>query len=249
MSSYFNRENIIYIFFITFQCRNNKFKKIRLKLKRNAFPLFGTSYESCIGGCDDVLNESLGIRSQNIRSSRDASDSGYGTNSSSRSASANTTRRPLEQNNQNYNSQSNQSNTTTQGNNQNWIDSRASSNNRTLQQQNNWNTVQPRNNRQPATPRQNSYDLSSLPSSSASNLANSAQSRSTNWNNTRMNQTPSAQGSNTSYNCANDSRSNDVMCNCNEPTRELVVQRETANKGNNYFIYKRIKNFFFFFEL
>ena len=42
---------------------------------RNAFPIYGTDYTTCIGGCNPMFNEVLNIKNENIKSS--VNDSGY----------------------------------------------------------------------------------------------------------------------------------------------------------------------------
>ncbi|CAL7941209.1 unnamed protein product [Xylocopa violacea] len=52
-------------------------RKLKFKLPRNAFPMYGTTYTTCIGGCDPMFNELLNIRSANIRSQIQTNDTGY----------------------------------------------------------------------------------------------------------------------------------------------------------------------------
>lgn len=44
---------------------------------RNAFPIYGTDYTTCIGGCDPMFNEALNIKNENIKSLISVNDSGY----------------------------------------------------------------------------------------------------------------------------------------------------------------------------
>ncbi|XP_066595164.1 DNA topoisomerase 3-alpha [Prorops nasuta] len=60
-------------------CTDKKLK-LKFKLKRNAFPLFGLIYESCIGGCDQTLNEAFNIKNESIKKSVRTNDSGYNSN-------------------------------------------------------------------------------------------------------------------------------------------------------------------------
>lgn len=44
---------------------------------RNAFPIYGTDYTTCIGGCDPMFNEAFNIKNENIKSLTPVNDSGY----------------------------------------------------------------------------------------------------------------------------------------------------------------------------
>ncbi|XP_033340128.2 topoisomerase 3-alpha isoform X4 [Megalopta genalis] len=69
------------------QCAGNM-RKLKFKLTRNAFPLFGTTYTTCIGGCDSSFNEIMNIKDENVMHVRQTTnDSGYSsTFSGSRSS-------------------------------------------------------------------------------------------------------------------------------------------------------------------
>ncbi|XP_078042704.1 topoisomerase 3-alpha isoform X2 [Augochlora pura] len=69
------------------QCAGNM-RKMTFKLTRNAFPLFGTTYTTCIGGCDPSFNEIMNIKDENVMVVRQSTnDSGYNsTFSGSRSS-------------------------------------------------------------------------------------------------------------------------------------------------------------------
>ncbi|XP_076680508.1 topoisomerase 3-alpha isoform X1 [Andrena cerasifolii] len=58
------------------QCPENK-RKLTFKLARNAFPMYGTTYTTCIGGCDPSFNESLNIKADSIKNVSQGNDSGY----------------------------------------------------------------------------------------------------------------------------------------------------------------------------
>ncbi|KAJ8679286.1 hypothetical protein QAD02_015073 [Eretmocerus hayati] len=74
------------------QCPNNILKKIKVKLRRNAFPQYGSTYESCIGGCDEMFNNLMNVRLNNVRIQRDIGDTGYDSSASFRSNVTTTTR-------------------------------------------------------------------------------------------------------------------------------------------------------------
>ncbi|XP_034948825.1 DNA topoisomerase 3-alpha isoform X2 [Chelonus insularis] len=59
-------------------------KKLKFKMRPNSFPIFGTSYEACIGGCDSVFNDMMNINLENVR--RSNRDSGYSSTQSSLSS-------------------------------------------------------------------------------------------------------------------------------------------------------------------
>ncbi|XP_071870527.1 topoisomerase 3-alpha isoform X1 [Bombus fervidus] len=54
------------------ECTGN-IHKLKFKLLRNAFPIYGTDYTTCIGGCDPMFNEVLNIKNECIKSQ----ESGY----------------------------------------------------------------------------------------------------------------------------------------------------------------------------
>ncbi|CAD1480133.1 unnamed protein product [Heterotrigona itama] len=58
------------------ECPGN-IRKLKFKFLRNAFPIYGTDYTTCIGGCDSMFNEALSIKNENIKSLTPANDSGY----------------------------------------------------------------------------------------------------------------------------------------------------------------------------
>ncbi|XP_076633672.1 topoisomerase 3-alpha [Colletes latitarsis] len=58
------------------ECSGNM-HKLKLKLSRNAFPMYGTSYTTCIGGCDPSFNELLNIRNESIKITNRSNDTGY----------------------------------------------------------------------------------------------------------------------------------------------------------------------------
>ncbi|XP_014209436.1 DNA topoisomerase 3-alpha [Copidosoma floridanum] len=209
------------------QCPDNILKKIKLKLTRNAFPVFGTSYTSCVGGCDEMFNNLLGIRPQTVRRARDLPDSGYESNatrsaSNSRPTSANSNNMPSHPS-----SRSNSSNRSTNFNNNN------SHNN---------------NPTPTSTPRQQNWinDFSSLPRSGGNSSGNSRPNNSNGWTNTWNNQntnTWNASGSaggsnknfNTNFNGTCEPESDEIMCNCHQVAKQLTVRKEGPNQGRIFY--------------
>ncbi|XP_076233663.1 topoisomerase 3-alpha isoform X2 [Calliopsis andreniformis] len=64
--------------------------KLKFKLSRNAFPIYGTTYTTCIGGCDPSFNEVMNVRNENIKKVNQGNDTGYSsTFDGSRSVSSN----------------------------------------------------------------------------------------------------------------------------------------------------------------
>ncbi|XP_043513149.1 DNA topoisomerase 3-alpha [Frieseomelitta varia] len=57
------------------ECPGN-IRKLKFKFLRNAFPIYGTDYTTCIGGCDPMFNEALNIKDENIKSLTSVNDSG-----------------------------------------------------------------------------------------------------------------------------------------------------------------------------
>ncbi|XP_053988911.1 DNA topoisomerase 3-alpha isoform X1 [Hylaeus volcanicus] len=51
--------------------------KLQLKLSRNAFPIYGTTYTTCIGGCDPSFNELLNIKDESVKIINRINDTGY----------------------------------------------------------------------------------------------------------------------------------------------------------------------------
>ncbi|XP_046143388.1 DNA topoisomerase 3-alpha isoform X1 [Osmia bicornis bicornis] len=52
-------------------------RKLKFKLSRNAYPIYGTSYTTCIGGCDPMFNELLNIKNESIKGISQRNESGY----------------------------------------------------------------------------------------------------------------------------------------------------------------------------
>ncbi|KAL7304941.1 hypothetical protein TKK_0002738 [Trichogramma kaykai] len=57
-------------------CPDNILRKIKVKLQRHAYPALGISYTACVGGCDDMFNNVMGIRIQSVRRARDLPNNG-----------------------------------------------------------------------------------------------------------------------------------------------------------------------------
>ncbi|XP_047360172.1 DNA topoisomerase 3-alpha isoform X1 [Vespa velutina] len=64
------------------QCTGNM-RKLKFKLSRNMFHLFGSTYTTCIGGCDPNFNETINIKDDTIKKMSRITDSGYETTNSS----------------------------------------------------------------------------------------------------------------------------------------------------------------------
>ncbi|XP_024937681.1 DNA topoisomerase 3-alpha isoform X2 [Cephus cinctus] len=60
------------------QCPGN-IHKLKLKFKSGAYPIYGSSYACCIGGCEMMLNGLLAISVDAVRGGNSANDSGYGS--------------------------------------------------------------------------------------------------------------------------------------------------------------------------
>ncbi|KAK1129739.1 hypothetical protein K0M31_019453 [Melipona bicolor] len=58
------------------ECPGN-IRELKFKFLRNAFPIYGTDYTTCIGGCDSMFNEALNIKNENIKNLTPVNDSGY----------------------------------------------------------------------------------------------------------------------------------------------------------------------------
>ncbi|OAD60713.1 DNA topoisomerase 3-alpha [Eufriesea mexicana] len=71
-----NIEHVEILDEICSQCSGNM-RKLRFKLSKYAFPIYGTDYTTCIGGCDPTFNELLNIKNESIRSQTQTNDSGY----------------------------------------------------------------------------------------------------------------------------------------------------------------------------
>nr|XP_003702899.2 PREDICTED: DNA topoisomerase 3-alpha isoform X3 [Megachile rotundata] len=73
-----NVESVEVLDEICSQCSGNR-HKLKFKLSRNAFPLYGTSYTTCIGGCDPMFNEALNIKNESVKAISQRNESGYYT--------------------------------------------------------------------------------------------------------------------------------------------------------------------------
>lgn len=79
------------------QCPDNILKKLKFKFVRNAYPHLGPSYTTCIGGCDNTFNETIGIISHTVRRGQNVSnDSGFQSGNASRHNSTQGSIRPTQ---------------------------------------------------------------------------------------------------------------------------------------------------------
>ncbi|XP_051170961.1 DNA topoisomerase 3-alpha isoform X2 [Leptopilina boulardi] len=113
--------------------------KLKFKFKPGAMPRFGVEYTTCIGGCDEIFNDSMDIKLNNVRNTGRSNDSGYqSSNSTQRSSQSNSS----SQRNNNATSSTNNSRSMSQarqqqsqGNSNNTVQFRQPENTR---QQNGW---------------------------------------------------------------------------------------------------------------
>ncbi|XP_035721138.1 DNA topoisomerase 3-alpha-like isoform X1 [Vespa mandarinia] len=75
-------ENVTVLESTCTQCTGNM-RKLEFKLARNMFHLFGSTYTTCIGGCDSNFNETINIKDDTIKKISRITDSGYETTNSS----------------------------------------------------------------------------------------------------------------------------------------------------------------------
>lgn len=62
------------------ECPGNM-RKMNFKLARNVLPLYGSTYTTCIGGCDPNFNETMDIKDESVKKLSRPIDSGYGSTS------------------------------------------------------------------------------------------------------------------------------------------------------------------------
>ncbi|KAK0095713.1 hypothetical protein PV326_007620 [Microctonus aethiopoides] len=67
-------------------------KKLKVKLRPGAFPLLGSTYVACIGGCDTMFNEMMNINIKTVRRVEQLPDSGYASSAQSDSQVASNSR-------------------------------------------------------------------------------------------------------------------------------------------------------------
>ncbi|XP_063995529.1 DNA topoisomerase 3-alpha [Diachasmimorpha longicaudata] len=56
------------------------FRKLRVMIRPGTVPLLGSQVDTCVGGCDQMFNEIMGIRETTIKRGAGLPDSGYGSN-------------------------------------------------------------------------------------------------------------------------------------------------------------------------
>lgn len=205
-----------------FQCPDNILKKIRVSLTRNVFPQFGVSYATCIGGCDDMFNNLMGIRAHCVRRAPELNDTGYGSNASARS-NAPSANRPRERPttarsaplpvNQHQNRNQNQTN-----NNRSHDNSGSS-----------WNSGGGSNSTGNQSRSANSWN-------NQSSTWNATATTSNNWN--APNQS-SLNSSNTNFNLGNDNEG-EIMCNCHQVAKQLTVRKDGPNQGISRYPFIRL---------
>jgi hypothetical protein len=180
------------------QCPSNILKKIKVKLTRNAFPVLGTSYTGCIGGCDAMFSNMMGVITHTVRRIQGVNDTGYGSNISLSGNSSNASARRGQQSSRNSDAAPPSSSS---------IAGVPSA---------------PRNNgtRGPSAPRNNTTGGPFAPRNNGANLSSA----------TRDTRTPSTSSSAFNYGWSNDNNT-EIVCNCHEPAKELVVRKEGPNQG------------------
>lgn len=202
---------------LSFQCPDNILKKIKVRLTRNIFPQFGTSYTACIGGCDDMFNNLMGIRANCVRRGPENNDTGYESNTSSRSNVS-----------QSSNANRPQQRTTT---------ARPAQQTRTTARPAQQNTNQNRNQWGGNDRSNNDYSETSW-NSGAGSSSTGNQNRPTNsWNNQNsnwgaQNQSSHNNSANTNSNLGNDNEE-EIMCNCHQVAKQLTVRKDGPNQGKH----------------
>ncbi|OXU30865.1 hypothetical protein TSAR_001335, partial [Trichomalopsis sarcophagae] len=209
--------NVIWLPESVEECPDNILKKIKVRLTRNIFPQFGTSYTACIGGCDDMFNNLMGIRASCVRRGAENNDTGYESNTSSRSnSSSSNTNRPQQRTTTTRPAQ--QTTTTARPAQQN------ANHDRNQRGGNNWS---------------NDYSESSW-SSGVGSSSTGNQNRPTNsWNNqnsdwSAQNQSSRNNSASTNFNLGNENEG-EIMCNCHQVAKQLTVRKEGPNQGRTFY--------------
>ncbi|KAH0541196.1 hypothetical protein KQX54_021251 [Cotesia glomerata] len=202
-------------------CSGN-LKKMKFKLRPGAFPIFGSSYETCIGGCDNTFNETMNINLSSVRRGAQSSDSGYTSNNNSTSSQSYRNSQAS-----NLTSRSNNNNINTSGG----RGASASSNSSIglVGFQNNSNNIRPStfNNRDnPGRGSSNNY----------SNRNNNTKRNNNHWpddfpdtKRPKITKTP------TGMNSSSIDDTESYSCNCHQPAIKLTVKKDGPNKGRQFY--------------
>ncbi|XP_076293388.1 topoisomerase 3-alpha isoform X2 [Lasioglossum baleicum] len=191
------------------ECAGNM-RKLKFKLSRNAFPLLGTSYTTCIGGCDPSFNEVMNIKDENVKRGRQTTnDSGYSSTFDGSRSSAVSNPPPVRNS----------------GDQQNRV------RNRTNLSENNTSVGlvrPPNNNNQRNRPRDNNRNAKKQHDSKNNDTWIDTNHFNTSNNDFRQ---PRVQQSN-----AWDTDNNAViMCRCHENAIQLTVRKEGPNQGRLFY--------------
>ncbi|XP_043503570.1 DNA topoisomerase 3-alpha isoform X1 [Polistes fuscatus] len=274
------------------ECSGNM-RKIKFKLARNMIHMFGSTYTTCIGGCDPNFNETIGIKEDSVKKRTRVNDSGYETmsnisvpetlsrvqmrNNTEESISnsrTNTQRNNLPRQNENRgrnpptnNRRKDNTGSTKMKNNTNNLNlSRGFNNNSTninnivtwgnidndaeIMCQCNQRAIQltvkkdgPNKGRQfykCEKPQGSGCDFflwaSDRPQEENTINHNNHNNQNVNWSIQNPTQQPSTSSNSANWRNTSVSESDNViMCTCNEPARQLTVQKEGPNKGRLFY--------------
>ncbi|XP_076756767.1 topoisomerase 3-alpha isoform X2 [Xylocopa sonorina] len=187
-------------------------RKLKFKLPRNAFPIYGTTYTTCIGGCDSMFNELLNIRSGNVRSQSQANDTGYrsmtdGSIISNPSPVRNNGTRPPSSNTQNRINSHHNNTSVGLFQNQNTNRNRGGAGNT-------GNTGRQKNTKRRNDSDNDTWIETSNAHSTTTEIRSSGNEQNTMWGNT------------------DDSA---IMCNCHENAIQLQVRKDGPNHGRLFY--------------
>lgn len=178
--------------------------KLKFKFKPGMMPRFGIEYTTCIGGCDEIFNDNMDIKLNNVRKTGRPNDSGYSSNHSLNSTQRSSQNTAPSQRNNNTNNSTNNSRSmsqpgTNQGNSNNANQFKKPDNTRL---QNGWSSQNNRNNQESRT------NVGMVSSNVNSNSNNSG---SNNWGHV--------------------DDGSPMLCNCHSTAVRLTVRKEGPNQG------------------
>ncbi|XP_033340124.2 topoisomerase 3-alpha isoform X1 [Megalopta genalis] len=194
------------------QCAGNM-RKLKFKLTRNAFPLFGTTYTTCIGGCDSSFNEIMNIKDENVMHVRQTTnDSGYSSTFSGSRSSVVTNQLSVRNSGAQQSRVQNRVNLSENNTSVGFVRSQNNINQR--------NTDRSRDNNRNSKKRQDSKKkdtwIDTKPfNSSSNNFKQPGMEQDKKWCNTDNN--------------------SDIVCRCHENAIQLTVRKEGPNQGRLFY--------------
>ncbi|XP_057324309.1 DNA topoisomerase 3-alpha [Microplitis mediator] len=201
-------------------------KKLKFKFRPGAFPIYGSSYETCVGGCDITFNEAIGINLSSVQRVARPPDSGY-SSSNNNSTFTQSNRNNTQSSNQRSSGNNNRGNTSAGR-------GASSSSNSSI------GLVGFQSNNRPST--FNNRGRGGSSNYSDRNNQNNTKRNNDNWPDdfpdTKRPKTVTKQSGNFNRENINATNADDIesySCNCHEPAVKLTVKKEGPNKGRQFY--------------